>query len=171
MKDLRKFYINGEWVDPYASQEMEVINPATEAPIGAITLGSVEDVDRAVAAANLAFATYSQTTKEERLELLEKFLEIYKQRFEEIAQAITTEMGAPITMSRESQTDCGVGHLQCFIDALREQETRETLNNGDTLVREPVGVCGLITPWNWPINQVALKVSRVPRCPGIRIYK
>jgi len=158
MKDLRKFYINGEWVDPYASQEMEVINPATEAPIGAITLGSVEDVDRAVAAANLAFATYSQTTKEERLELLEKFLEIYKQRFEEIAQAITTEMGAPITMSRESQTDCGVGHLQCFIDALREQETRETLNNGDTLVREPVGVCGLITPWNWPINQVALKV-------------
>jgi len=158
MKDLRKFYINGEWVDPYASQELELINPATEAPIGVITLGSVEDVNRAVAAANSAFDSYSQTTKEQRLALLERLLEVYNERFEEMAQAITAEMGAPITMSREAQTDCGAGHLQGFIHALREQETRATLYNGDILVREPIGVCGLITPWNWPMNQVALKV-------------
>ena len=158
MKDLRKFYINGEWVDPVASQEMELINPATEAPIGVIALGSVEDVNRAVAAANSAFGSYSQTTKEQRLALLERLLEVYNERFEEMAQAITAEMGAPITMSREAQTDCGAGHLQGFIHALREQETRATLYNGDILVREPIGVCGLITPWNWPMNQVALKV-------------
>ena len=158
MKDLRKFYINGEWVDPVASQELELINPATEAPIGVITLGSVEDVNRAVAEANSAFGSYSQTTKEQRLALLERLLEVYNERFEEMAQAITAEMGAPITMSREAQTDCGAGHLQGFIHALREQETRATLYNGDILVREPIGVCGLITPWNWPMNQVALKV-------------
>lgn len=158
MKDLRKFYINGEWVDPEANQEMDVINPATESPIGVITLGSASDVDRAVAAAVAAFPGYSQTTKEQRLALLERFLAIYQERFEEVAQAISAEMGAPITMAREAQADAGAGHLQGFIDALRHQETREILSNGEILVREPIGVCGLITPWNWPMNQVALKV-------------
>ncbi len=158
MKDLRKFYINGAWVDPEASEEMDVINPATESAIAVITLGSAADVDRAVAAAVAAFADYSQTSKAERLALLERLLEIYKERFEEMAQAISTEMGAPISMAREAQADAGAGHLQGFIDALRQQETRETLASGDILVREPIGVCGLITPWNWPMNQVALKV-------------
>ncbi len=158
MKDLRKFYINGAWVDPKASEEMDVINPATESAIAVITLGSAADVDRAVAAAVAAFADYSQTSKAERLALLERLLEIYKERFEEMAQAISTEMGAPISMAREAQADAGAGHLQGFIDALRQQETRETLASGDILVREPIGVCGLITPWNWPMNQVALKV-------------
>jgi aldehyde dehydrogenase (NAD+) len=158
MIDLRKFYINGEWVDPEATEELNVINPATESPIGSIILGSTADVDRAVASAVAAFPAYSRTGKEERLALLERLLEIYNERFEEMAQAISTEMGAPISMAREAQADAGGGHLQGFIDALRDQEIRETLPNGDILVREPIGVCGLITPWNWPINQVALKV-------------
>jgi len=158
MKDLRKFYINGEWVDPVSAEEMDVINPANERKIATITLGSPEDVNRAVAAANAAFVTYSQLDKGERLALLEKFLAIYNERYEEMAQAITAEMGAPISMSREAQADCGAGHLQGFIDAARTQEDRVMLYNGDILVREPIGVCGLITPWNWPMNQVALKV-------------
>ncbi len=158
MKDLRNFYINGEWVKPESTREMDVINPATEAKFATITLGRSGDVDRAVAAAKSAFTTYSRTSKEQRLLLLNRLLEIYTRRFEEMAQAITTEMGAPISMSREAQADVGTGHLQGFIDALSAQSERETLYNGDTVVREPIGVCGLITPWNWPMNQVALKV-------------
>jgi aldehyde dehydrogenase (NAD+) len=158
MKDLRNFYINGEWVKPESTREMDVINPTTEAKFATITLGASGDVDRAVAAAKAAFTTYSRTSKEQRLVLLNRLLEIYNRRFEEMAQAITTEMGAPISMSREAQADVGTGHLQGFIDALSAQPERETLYNGDTLVREPIGVCGLITPWNWPMNQVALKV-------------
>ena len=158
MKDLRKFYINGAWVDPVSTREMDIINPASETSIGKITLGDPEDVNRAVAAAKEAFVTYSQSDKQERLALLEKFLAIYNERFEDMAQAITAEMGAPISMSRDAQTDAGAGHLQAFIDAAKAQEDRVMLYNGDIMVREPIGVCGLITPWNWPMNQVALKV-------------
>ncbi|MEH6607364.1 MAG: aldehyde dehydrogenase family protein, partial [Pseudomonadales bacterium] len=158
MKDLRNFYINGQWVKPLSTQEMDVINPATEAVVAKITMASAEDVNLAVAAAKEAFVSFSQTSKEERLALLEKLLEIYNERYEEMAQAMSAEMGAPISMSREAQADAGAGHLQGFIDALKKQADRETLDNGDILVREPIGVCGLITPWNWPINQVALKV-------------
>ena len=158
MQDLRRFYIDGRWVEPLSNDTMQVINPANEKPVGTITLGSKEDVDRAVAAANAAFPGWAQTTPGQRLALLENLLETYRARYEEMAQAISREMGAPISMSRESQADCGVGHLEGFIHALKHQETRTVLYNGDTLLREPIGVCGLITPWNWPINQVALKV-------------
>ncbi|MBB3393625.1 aldehyde dehydrogenase family protein [Rhizobium sp. BK060] len=158
MLDKRKFYINGEWVAPLVANDLEVINPATEKPVAAISMGTAADIDRAVAAAKKAFATYSRTSVEERLALLERLLEIYKCRYEEMAQTITLELGAPITMSREQQADVGVGHLQGFIDALKRLKIRDTLPNGDVLLREPIGVCGLITPWNWPINQIALKV-------------
>ena len=158
MRDLSTFYIDGEWTNPLSRDEMPVINPASEKPIGAIRLASPADVDRAVEAANTAFESYSTTTPAERLALLERLLEIYTDRFEEMAQAISLEMGAPITMAREAQADAGAGHLQGFIHALKEQESRQKLYNGDTLLREPIGVCGLITPWNWPMNQVALKV-------------
>ncbi|MBZ9792355.1 aldehyde dehydrogenase family protein [Rhizobium sp. 3T7] len=158
MLDKRKFYINGEWVAPLTANDLEVINPATEKPVAAISMGTAADIDRAVAAAKKAFATYSRTSAEERLALLERLLEIYKRRYEEMAQTITLELGAPITMSREQQADVGVGHLQGFIDALKRLKMRDTLPNGDVLLREPIGVCGLITPWNWPINQIALKV-------------
>ena len=158
MLDKRKFYINGEWVAPLAANDLEVLNPATEKPVAVISMGSAGDIDRAVAAAKKAFVTYSRTTAEERLALLEKLLAIYKRRYEEMAQTITLELGAPLSMSREQQADVGVGHLQGFIDALKRLHTREVLPNGDVMLREPVGVCGLITPWNWPINQIALKV-------------
>jgi aldehyde dehydrogenase (NAD+) len=158
MLDRRKFYINGEWVDPVTQNDLYVLNPATEKPIAVISLGTAGDIDRAVAAAKKAFASYSRTSVEERLALLEKLLAIYKRRYDEMADTITAELGAPKTMSREQQADVGVGHLQGYIDALKNLKLREKLPNGDTLLREPIGVCGLITPWNWPVNQIALKV-------------
>ena len=158
MGNLKKFYINGDWVTPDSKTEFPVSNPANNSQVGTIILGNKADVDNAVAAAKEAFKTYAKTTKEDRLKLLSNLLKITKERFEELAQAITTEMGAPITMSREAQADAGVGHLEGFIDALKNSKDREVLSSGDTILREPIGVCGLITPWNWPINQIALKV-------------
>jgi len=138
--------------------QQRLINPATEEELGTVAMGSTEDVSRAVAAAKTAFRSYSRTSVEQRIGWLEELLRIYKSRFEDVAQAMTAEMGVPITFSRELQADSGVGHLEAFIEALRKQELRTNLPNGDILVREPIGVCGLITPWNWPINQVVLKV-------------
>ncbi len=158
MENLQKFYINGEWVNPLSDATMAVLNPATEQQVGLVALGNDADVDRAVAAANAAFEGFSQTSKDERLALLGRVREITKARFEDLAQAMRMEMGAPITMSRDAQTDAAIGHLDGFIAALEEFEERVTLANGDIMVREPIGVCGLITPWNWPMNQITLKV-------------
>lgn len=158
MLDKRKFYINGEWVDPIVPNELKVINPATEQSIAVISMGTAADIDRAVAAAKKAFQSYSRTSLEERIALLERLLAIYKRRYDEMARTITLELGAPITMSTEQQAHVGVGHLKGFIDALRRIKMRDELPNGDIVLREPIGVCGLITPWNWPINQIALKV-------------
>lgn len=158
MENLKRFYINGEWVDPISDQTMLVINPATEAEIGTVALGNARDVDLAVEAASAAFDQFSQTTKMDRLDLLKSVMVITKRRLEDLAQAMRMEMGAPITMARSSQADAAIGHLQGFIDALEEHDERIKLKNGDIMVHEPVGVCGLITPWNWPINQITLKV-------------
>ncbi|MBI1415915.1 MAG: aldehyde dehydrogenase family protein [Limimaricola sp.] len=154
----RDFYIDGQWTGPLSGRDWQVINPATEEPVAVISLGGAEDIDRAVAAAKAAFDSWSRTTPAHRLALLEKLLEIYRRRYDEMVQTITLELGAPVTMCHDQQADVGVGHLQGFIDAMKALEWEETLPNGDTLVREPIGVCGLITPWNWPINQIALKV-------------
>ncbi len=158
MEKLQKFYINGEWVDPLSDATMAVLNPATEQQIGIVALGNAADVNRAVTAANAAFEKFSQTNKEERLALLKKVKAITEARFEDLAQAMRMEMGAPITMAREAQADSAIGHLDGFITALEELTERRTLGNGDVMVREAIGVCGLITPWNWPINQITLKV-------------
>lgn len=155
---LDRFYIDGAWVEPVSTATMPVMNPAHDTRIGTLTLGNAADVDRAVAAAATAFETYSRTSRAERLALLERLLEVTRTRHEDLAQAMTAEMGAPITMSRATQADSSIGHLVGFIAALKAQQERETLPNGDILTREPIGVCGLITPWNWPINQIALKV-------------
>jgi len=164
MENLGKFYIDGKWVTPNSKQAMSVINPASEEEIGTVILGNNNDVDLAVKAANLAFHSFSQTTKEDRLKLLKRIHEVTSDRFEELAQAMSTEMGAPITMSREAQADSGLGHLQGFIEALEKLEEETTLSNGDILAKEPIGVCGLITPWNWPINQITLKVLPAIAC-------
>jgi aldehyde dehydrogenase (NAD+) len=155
--DNRQFYINGAWVDPVEPKELKVINPATEEVAGLISMGSSKDVDRAVMAARRAFESYSRSTPAERLALLERMLAAYKAHYDEIAQAISIEMGAPITLSKTSQTGIGVGHISAMIDVLKNfkfEEMRGTVR----LIQEPVGVCALITPWNWPINQVAAKV-------------
>ena len=158
MTNLGKFYINGEWVTPLSDKSMPVINPADESNVGTIFLANKADVDLAVTAANAAFPSYSRTSKKERLELLEALLEISRKRLPELAKVISIEMGAPMTMSLDLQADAAVGHLEGYIEALKNQSDREKLSNGDVLVREPVGVCGLITPWNWPVNQITLKV-------------
>ena len=158
MDKLQKFYIDGAWVDPLSTDSMPVLNPATGDRLGTVALGNAADVDRAVAAASAAFESFSQTSKEERLALMRRIKALSEERIEDMAQAMRQEMGAPITFAREVQADAAVGHLQGFIDALEALEEREKLDTGDILVREPIGVCGLITPWNWPINQIVLKV-------------
>jgi aldehyde dehydrogenase (NAD+) len=171
MENLGKFYIGGKWVTPNSKQVMPVINPATEEDIGTVILGNNDDVDLAVKAANLAFDSFSKTTKEDRLKLLKRIHEVTSDRFEELAQAMSKEMGAPITMAREAQADSGLGHLQGFIEALEKLEEENTLSNGDILTKEPIGVCGLITPWNWPINQITLKVLPAIACGCTCILK
>lgn len=158
MNVIDRFYINGAWVAPGSARTMPIKNPAHNSQIGVLSLGVAADVNRAVAAAKNAFSGFAATSKAARLELLQNLLAQTQARQEDLAQAITAEMGAPITMSRAAQADCGIGHLQAFIAALSAQPETEELVNGDTLTREPIGVCGLITPWNWPINQIALKV-------------
>src|SRR6202050_2934269 len=155
--DNRQFYIDGAWVDPIETKEFQVINPATEAVAGVISMGGAKDVDRAVAAARRAFDSYSRTTPADRIALLERVLKAYKAHFDEIAQAISTEMGAPITLAKGAQTRIGVGHISAMIEVLKPFKFEE-LHGNTRLVQEPVGVCALITPWNWPMNQVAAKV-------------
>jgi aldehyde dehydrogenase (NAD+) len=159
MQKKTDFYIDGKWVAPAVAKEFEVINPADETPFAMISLGSEADIDRAVAAARKAFDSYSVTSREERLALLEKLLEVYERRAGEMAEAISHEMGAPISMALHSQTESGSGHLRNFIETLKGFTFEYDFNDsGEHIVKEPIGVCGLITPWNWPMNQIALKV-------------
>jgi aldehyde dehydrogenase (NAD+) len=157
MYDNRRFYIDGAWVDPIEATEFKVINPATESVAGVISMGGSKDVDRAVAAARRAFDSYSRTTPAERLALLERVLAAYNAHYDEIARAISTEMGAPIKLAKGSQTRIGVGHISAMIEVLKTFQF-EQMQGTTRLIQEPVGVCALITPWNWPMNQVAAKV-------------
>jgi aldehyde dehydrogenase (NAD+) len=158
MQDHLKFYIDGQWVAPAQPRTLEVINPSTEQPIARISMGSAADVDAAVQAARRAFETFSQTTREERVALLEKVLAVYQQRYADIVQAISLEMGAPLWLSKAAQAATGVAHLAQTIGILKAFEF--TKPQGGTLIaHEPVGVVGMITPWNWPINQIMCKVA------------
>jgi len=158
MKNCREFYINGEWVSPSKTNDFPVINPANEETIAVISLGGVADVDRAVAAAKAAFESYSETTVSERLALLARVIDVYKSRMDEMAETISMEMGAPISLSRAAQAPAGLAHLLEIVKVLERFKFEE--RKGATLMRkEPIGVCGLITPWNWPMNQVVCKVA------------
>jgi len=158
MTDHLNFYIDGAWVAPVKPATHDVINPSTEKPIGKISMGGAADVDKAVSAARRAFDSYSRTTREERVALLEKILGVYKSKFDDVATTISNEMGAPIALSRAAQAATGLAHFAQAIAVLKTYEFEE--KRGKTQVmREPVGVCGLITPWNWPINQIACKVA------------
>ena len=158
MKDLRKFYINGEWVDPTHSNDLEVENPANEEMVATISLGGETDVNLAVAAAKRAFASYSRTSIEERVALMEKLLQIYMDRYDEMSVAISVEMGAPISFATAAQADTGRGHINTALEALKQFEFERQVGN-TRIVKEPIGVCGFITPWNWPINQISCKVA------------
>ena len=160
MLDKKNFYINGKWVKPFKSNDFEVINPSNEEPFAVISLGSKEDTDAAVNAAKNAFVNWKETSKEERISLLEKLLKIYKKRFIEMAEAMSKEMGSPIDYAISTHAASGQAHLEDFILRLKEFNFEESFNSksNNYIAREPIGVCGLITPWNWPINQIALKV-------------
>ena len=160
MLDKKNFYINGKWIKPSKPNDFEVINPSNEEPFAIISLGSKDDTDVAVNSAKKAFFKWKETSKEERIKLLEKLLSVYKKRFNEMAEAISMEMGAPMDWASDVQTASGQAHLEDFILRLKnfnfEKQFDSKSNNH--ICYEPIGVCGLITPWNWPINQIALKV-------------
>ena len=157
MTDYRQFYIDGQWVDPQQPQDCPVINPATEQRIATISLGGPADVDRAVVAARRAFEAYAHSTVAERSALIGRVLDAYRRRQDEIGAAISEEMGAPLAFARRSQAGIGAAHLATMLEVLQTFRFSEE-RDGMLLLREPVGVCGFITPWNWPINQIACKV-------------
>jgi aldehyde dehydrogenase (NAD+) len=156
--DPLKFYVNGAWVDPQVPRQLAVIDPATEQAFTSISVGSAADVNKAVSAAKAAFPGFSRTSKAERLALMRRILEIYNARYEAIAQAVSQEMGAPIGFARDAQAFVGRAHMEATIAAL-ESFTFEEQRGTTRVVQEPIGVCGLITPWNWPLNQIVCKVA------------
>ncbi len=153
-----KFYIGGGWVAPAEAKSLPVINPATEQPMYEIALGSAADVDKAVAAARAAFPAYAATSREDRIALLSAILAVYRRRMKEIGAAISDEMGAPLPMAERAQAGSGMGHLMTAIEVLKSYPFEERLGSA-MILREPIGVAGLITPWNWPLNQIACKVA------------
>src|SRR6478752_5980835 len=158
MQNRKKFYIDGAWVDPAVKKTVPVVNPATEEKMYDVAVGSKADVDKAVAAARKAFVTFSVTTREERIELLGKIIDAYKTRAKDIAAAISDEMGAPIPMAERAQAGSGLGHLMSTLQVLKDYHFEEKVGSA-VVVREPIGVIGMITPWNWPLNQIACKVA------------
>jgi aldehyde dehydrogenase (NAD+) len=153
-----KFYIDGAWVDPVTLKTRSVVNPSTEAALYDVALGSAADVDKAVAAARRAFETFSQTTREERVELLTRVIAVYKSRAKDLGAAISDEMGAPIGFAEKFQVGAGLGHIVAACDVLKTYAFEEPMGNA-VVVREPLGVVGMITPWNWPMNQLTCKVA------------
>ncbi|MDO3636256.1 aldehyde dehydrogenase family protein [Mycolicibacterium arseniciresistens] len=157
MREYLKFYIDGQWVEPVRPNTLDVDNPTTEQVSGRIAIGTAVDVDVAVQAARRAFGTWSQSTREERLDLLQTIMGEYQKRADDLADAVNEEMGAPASLAAGPQVNLGLGHLATAMDVLKNFQFEE--QHGSTLVvKEPIGVCGLITPWNWPINQIACKV-------------
>jgi aldehyde dehydrogenase (NAD+) len=157
MREYLTFYIGGKWIDPAELKTMDVVNPATEQVAGSVAVGSAADVDRAVAAARGAFAGWSATSVKERVDALSSVLDVYQQRAGDLAAALTEEMGAPVALANGFQVGLGAGHLTTAIEVLKNFAFEE-LRGNTLVVKEPIGVCGLITPWNWPMNQIAVKV-------------
>lgn len=158
MRVYDKFYINGEWVDPVSPKSLEVINPANEEACGTISIGAAADVDKAVAAAKAAFGSFGQSSREQRIAILEAIIAAYQNNYSDIADVISEEMGAPTSLAVNAQAAMGVAHLSTALEVLKTYNFEEELG-GTRIFKEPIGVCGLITPWNWPINQIACKVA------------
>ncbi len=158
MLEKLQFYVDGQWVDPIEPRTLDVVNPATEEVYGRISIGSAADVDVAVAAANRAFETFSQTCRDERIDLLQAILDVFVRRADEVAEAIMDEMGAPWGLAKYAQAASGTQHIGAALEALKNYEFAENIGTAK-VVKEPIGVCGLITPWNWPMNQISVKVA------------
>ena len=160
MTEHLEFYIDGRWVPPAGqAKTLDVVNPATEQVVARISAGTPADVDRAVAAARRAFETFSRSSREDRIALLERIAAVYEKQLGEIAETISQEMGAPMSLARAAQAPAGLAHLKQTLGVLKDYPFDET--KGSTrILREPVGVCGLITPWNWPINQICARSRR-----------
>jgi aldehyde dehydrogenase (NAD+) len=158
MHEGLRFYIDGGWVDPIERRAIDVINPATEKAIGRVSLGSSADVDRAVAAARTAFATYAHTSKAERIALLEKVVVCYQERLDDLAKTISLEMGAPMSLSTSAHAPMGLLQLNTTLEVLQGYEFQRA-QGSSLIIKEPIGVCGFITPWNWPMNQIMCKVA------------
>ncbi|MEM6499375.1 MAG: aldehyde dehydrogenase family protein, partial [Pseudomonadota bacterium] len=160
MENYKKFYINGEWVEPAGGTEFDVIHPGNEEKIATIAMGTKADVDKAVDAAKTAFRTWQFSTVDERIALLERMIKAYEARAEEFVKIMPEEMGTTVSFSRAVQMPVGTGHMEAAIEAARHHVfERPSLRGGSTLVDEPVGVVGMITPWNWPVNQIIIKVA------------
>ena len=158
MKDKLHFYINGKWVESESNERIEIINPANEELIGHVTAGTKDDIDQAVSAASRAFKTFQFSSREDRVEILNNIITEYENRYDDLVETITEEMGAPTWLSQKAQASTGIKNLHETLDALKEYEFEK--KEGDyTLIREPIGVIGMITPWNWPMNQITTKVS------------
>lgn len=158
MREYGKFYINGEWVDPTTPKSLDVVNPSTEEVAGTISLGSEADVDKAVAAAKEAFKTWGRTSVEERAAVMTRVIEEYQKRYDDLAAAVTEEMGAPTFLAQKAQAAMGLAHLQTALQVLNSFKFEE--DKGTTrIVKEPIGVVSMITPWNWPLNQISCKVA------------
>jgi len=158
VEHARQFYIGGQWVTPSTTETLDVINPATEEPITSVAMGAEQDVDAAVAAAKGAFDTFSATSKAERLELLDSIIAVYSSRLGDLADIVSQEMGAPLWLAKAAQAPAGLGHLATARAVLADFEFERQMGK-TLLVREPIGVCGMITPWNWPLNQIGCKVA------------
>ncbi len=158
MENQLKFYIGGQWIEPHSRETLEVINPANEEVIGSVTLGDREDVKTAVASARAAFESYSQWTVDERVALFERIIAVYNRRMPELAEIISREMGAPLSLARIAQAPSGLGQFEATLEALKHYQWEKEVGRS-RVVREPIGVCALITPWNWPLNQVVSKVA------------
>ncbi len=158
MREYTQFYINGEWVDPSNPNSFDVINPANEEVCAHIAIGNEQDVNKAVAAAKTAFETYGWSSREERIAIMERVIEAYQARYAEIAEAISMEMGAPTKLATDAQAASGLGHFMQALEVLKTFKFEEDMGE-HRVVKEPIGVCGMITPWNWPLNQIACKVA------------
>ncbi|MEO1241942.1 MAG: aldehyde dehydrogenase family protein [Pseudomonadota bacterium] len=158
MRDYTKFYIGGKWIEPVGRDTLDVLNPATEKVAGRITLGNADDVDAAVTAARNAFCDWSETSLDDRVAIMMKIVEGYQARMGEIAEAITEEMGAPAWLAQRAQAPAGLGHLMTAVEAIKQFDFHET-RGASRVQKEPIGVCGFITPWNWPMNQLAAKFA------------
>ena len=158
MKDKLNFYIDGQWVEPKSSETIEVINPANENIIGHVAAGTKEDIDMAVKAASRAFESFQYSSKDDRIEMLNNVISEYENRYQDFVDTITEEMGAPLWLSSKAQASTGIKNLNETLDAIKEYEFEK--KEGDyILIKEPIGVVGMITPWNWPMNQITTKVS------------